>query len=235
MKKMLLFFLAVITIFWGNSVFKVGEATAAASFCKECHPDCAVLLPKDHSPVESDVASCLDCHQSSLPAAEKKNPFLTRIHLAHHPPLGEGDCLACHLWSSGKSFGLINAAESWGAPTQQEMEILKEIFASWATSKFTDNLHARADVSCAGCHATKLPQLDATVENKKCLECHGPMENLAKATEPAEFKDRNPHKSHLGEIDCTVCHKAHGESKVYCLGCHQKFAMAIPGAGTLKE
>jgi hypothetical protein len=55
------------------------------------------------------------------------------------------------------------------------------------------------------------------------------MEELAKKTEPKDFPDRNPHKSHLGEIACTVCHRAHAESKVYCLGCHQKFEMKITG------
>jgi len=42
------------------------------------------------------------------------------------------------------------------------------------------------------------------------------MEEPAKKSEPKEFKDRNPHKSHLGEIACTVCHK--------------QFEMKIPGA-----
>ena len=60
------------------------------------------------------------------------------------------------------------------------------------------------------------------------------MAQLAAKTEPAEFKDRNPHASHLGEIDCTVCHKAHGPSKIYCLGCHQKFVMTIPGGTPAK-
>jgi hypothetical protein len=75
---------------------------------------------------------------------------------------------------------------------------------------------------------------DATIANEKCLSCHGPMAQLAKKSEPAEFKDRNPHQSHLGEIECTVCHKAHGEPQVYCLGCHQKFVMHIPGGGRAK-
>ena len=56
-----------------------------------------------------------------------------------------------------------------------------------------------------------------------------------KKTEPPEFKDRNPHDSHLGEIACTVCHKAHGESKVYCLECHQKFQMTIRGEAKPKQ
>ncbi|HBL25170.1 MAG TPA: hypothetical protein DDZ40_13815, partial [Deltaproteobacteria bacterium] len=42
-----------------------------------------------------------------------------------------------------------------------------------------------------------------------------------------DFPDRNPHKSHLGTIDCVVCHKAHQSSKAYCLDCHKNFNMKI--------
>ena len=40
--------------------------------------------------------------------------------------------------------------------------------------------------------------------------------------------DRNPHKSHLGDIACTVCHHEHSPSKVYCLDCHARFDMKLP-------
>jgi len=93
-----------------------------------------------------------------------------------------------------------------------------------------DNLHAKGSIGCAGCHGKKLPKADDTVENERCLKCHGPLEELTKKTEPKDFADRNPHKSHLGDIACTVCHKAHAASKVYCLDCHQKFDMKIQGA-----
>lgn len=89
-------------------------------------------------------------------------------------------------------------------------------------------LHA-GKVSCADCHGDGTPQPDSTVESQQCLMCHGSMETLAKITEPKDFPDRNPHKAHLGDIDCTVCHKEHEKSKIYCLGCHPKFKMKIPG------
>jgi hypothetical protein len=111
------------------------------------------------------------------------------------------------------------------------MDFIKEIVTSWATSEFLDSLHAKASVFCDNCHGPVLPVFDATVNNDQCLGCHGPMEHLVKRTEPADFKDRNPHMSHLGEIACTVCHKAHSESAVYCLGCHQQFKMRIQGEG----
>jgi len=89
--------------------------------------------------------------------------------------------------------------------------------------------HHAGKVDCAGCHGKGAPKLDSTVENQRCLECHGPMEKLAKKSEPKDFPDRNPHKSHLGDIACTVCHKEHSASSVYCLECHPKFIMKIPG------
>lgn len=84
-------------------------------------------------------------------------------------------------------------------------------------------------VNCAGCHGKGTPKPDSTVENQRCLECHGPMEKLAKKSEPKDFPDRNPHKSHLDDIACTVCHHEHSTSKAYCLQCHPKFQMKIPG------
>ena len=80
--------------------------------------------------------------------------------------------------------------------------------------------------SCSACHDKDILG-EATIKNKKCLECHGSLEKLTDKTAPKDFPDRNPHKSHLGEINCTVCHTAHAESKVYCLECHPKFEMKL--------
>ena len=129
----------------------------------------------------------------------------------------------------GKSFGLIGTDVSWGAPKDDDMKAMKEILASWAKSGFMDHLHAKAMVDCAGCHGKEAPLLDTTVENSRCLACHGPLEQLARKSAPKDFPKRNPHDSHLGDIACTVCHHAHAVSKAYCLDCHKTFKMKIPG------
>jgi len=98
-----------------------------------------------------------------------------------------------------------------------------------------DNLHAKANILCAGCHGKEVPKAGDTVENTRCLECHGPMDRLAKKTEPKDFKDRNPHASHLGDAACAVCHKGHAESRVYCLECHKEFDMKIKGTSPAKQ
>jgi mono/diheme cytochrome c family protein len=104
----------------------------------------------------------------------------------------------------------------------------KTVKAAAESSQFADTRHGKAGIDCARCHGKAAPKEGAEVENQRCLACHGPMETLAKKSEPKDFPDRNPHKSHLGEINCTVCHSEHGASKVYCLDCHKKFQMKMP-------
>ena len=107
---------------------------------------------------------------------------------------------------------------------------MKKVFASWKSSGYTDSLHGKANIMCGGCHGGTMAKEGDTVENSRCLACHGPMDKLAARSTPKDFPDRNPHKSHLGEINCTVCHKGHAESKTYCLDCHKLFRMnKIPG------
>jgi CDGSH-type Zn-finger protein len=205
-------------------------AKPAAASCRSCHADFASLLPQGHPPAQgTNLAACTSCHVPDREGTAKKNAFSSRLHKAHVVPKGPLDCTACHTWVPGKNFGLIGQKGYWGAPTKEEMGLMKQIFTSWASSSYTDNLHAKVGIACAQCHGKRLPKADDTVENSRCLACHGPMDTLAQKTEPKDFKDRNPHKSHLGDIACTVCHKGHSESKIYCLGCHQNFKMKIQG------
>lgn len=205
---------------------KTGQAS-----CAGCHADFASVLPKGHPAVKGNtLAACAPCHEPKLTGKPEKNLYSARMHLGHLPPKGKLDCKACHTWTPGKSFGLIGIKGSWGAPTKEDMKAMREIFESWASSNFMDNLHAKAGIVCAGCHGKNLPKLDDTVENPRCIACH-PMDKLVEKTAPKDFPDRNPHKSHLGDIACTVCHKAHSASKTYCLDCHRNFEMKkIPGS-----
>jgi hypothetical protein len=208
----------------------VEAANPATASCKACHADFASVLPKVHPPVKgTELPVCITCHVPDLSGTARENAYSARMHKAHIAPKGSLDCTVCHAWVPNKRFGLIGQKGSWGAPKKEDMDLMKEIFISWASSGHTDTLHAKAGIVCTQCHGKELPKADDTVENSSCLNCHGPMEKLALKTEPKDFKDRNPHKSHLGDIACTVCHKGHAESKVYCLGCHKQFEMKIPG------
>jgi len=54
---------------------------------------------------------------------------------------------------------------------------------------------------------------------KSCLgECHGEMEDVVALT--AELEEYNPHDSHLGEMECNMCHKMHRPSVSFCADCH---------------
>jgi hypothetical protein len=239
MTRTLSFLFAAIALL-GLSHRIPGDRTAHAAApakvsCKGCHTDFASVLPKGHSAVKgAGLASCTPCHAPDRSGKAAKNPFSTRMHRAHVAPKGTLECTACHAWVPGKSFGLAGQKGSWGAPKREEMDLMKEIFASWTGSGYTDTLHAEAGIACSACHGKDLPTFDVKVENGVCLACHGPMEQLARKTEPKDFKDRNPHKSHLGDISCNVCHKGHQESTVYCLGCHKNFNMKIQGGTKTK-
>jgi hypothetical protein len=198
--------------------------------CISCHADFLSVLPKEHVEVKgTGLAACTACHAAGQIGEAKPNAFSTRLHLSHAGPKMHLDCTACHTFVPGKSFGLIGQSLSWGAPKADDMKAIQEIFISWTKSGYTDHLHAKAMVDCAGCHGKELPSLDTTIENSRCLACHGPMEKLASKSAPKDFPKRNPHDSHLGDIACTVCHHAHTPSKAYCLDCHKTFKMTIPG------
>lgn len=198
----------------------------AQKSCTACHADFASLLPKTHPPVKGDTLNaCMECHAPGERGKAEPNKFAARLHLAHLKGQVKADCLVCHSWQPDKSFGLVGIPKSYGAPSQEDMDLMKQMFTSAAESVYLDARHVSKDVTCAGCHGKDLPKAGNTVENPQCLECHGPVDKLVAKTAPKDFPDRNPHESHLGEIGCTVCHSGHAESKVYCLGCHPKFEM----------
>ncbi|MFB3818153.1 MAG: cytochrome c3 family protein [Candidatus Methylomirabilales bacterium] len=84
-----------------------------------------------------------------------------------------------------------------------------------------DAKHAALQVDCAGCHGTAVP--GARPKTEDCLRCHKSYEAVAART--AQVKP-NPHESHLGEIRCTLCHRAHAEPVFYCDRCHS-FGLAV--------
>ncbi|MCX5834339.1 MAG: cytochrome c3 family protein [Deltaproteobacteria bacterium] len=204
---------------------KSKEAAAPRQSCVTCHPDFAPVLPKGHPPAAGkDIGACTTCHKPDVSGKAAANAFSARLHRAHE---GKTDCVLCHTWVPGKSFGLLGQKLTWGKPSKEEMALLKQVSGTWATSTYMDAGHGKKNVTCMGCHGKALPAEGDSVENDRCLECHGPLEKLQAKTAPKDLPDRNPHKSHLGDIGCTVCHKGHKESAVYCLQCHPNFQMKL--------
>jgi len=62
------------------------------------------------------------------------------------------------------------------------------------------------------------PLKERDFSREQCLECH--WEDWEQTVAATDFEMSNPHDSHLGEIECHLCHKMHRESQVYCAQCH---------------
>ncbi|MFQ3573767.1 MAG: flavocytochrome c [Thermodesulfovibrionales bacterium] len=89
------------------------------------------------------------------------------------------------------------------------------------------DMHKMKGMDCAACHVEKDKKIkiddNETVLNKQCVSCHGNLSALSKKAKGYI----NPHKSHLGDINCTACHHGHVASSTYCLSCHN-FDVKIP-------
>lgn len=198
--------------------------------CLSCHDSIQSILPKNHKPVSGDtIAACNPCHKPDISGKAQPRPYAGVLHRAHIKEGSKADCMVCHTYKGGR-FGISGTTVSFGKAQKEDLENMKNIFSSWSQSKNLDAVHGKVDIMCSGCHDKSLATTGDTVENDRCLKCHGPLEALQKRSEPKDFPDRNPHKSHLGDIACTVCHHGHKPSTVYCLGCHGNFKMKMPGS-----
>ena len=103
------------------------------------------------------------------------------------------------------------------------------VFASvllWASANgpYLADAHKDKGLNCTACHGDTMEVDDnETLVNSACVKCHGSLAKVAEKSEEAV----NAHKSHLGNMNCTVCHAGHADSMSYCLGCHH-FDMNIP-------
>jgi cytochrome c nitrite reductase small subunit len=122
--------------------------------------------------------------------------------------------------------------------------IMQPYLESWQSSPFLAQAHAEESVTCLECHEPTIQQqvdelvkfvtndYETPLEEREfdqewCLRCHehGSYEELIQRTEELE---PNPHDSHYGEVECSVCHKVHRESEDYCAQCH---ASVVTGTG----
>ena len=77
-----------------------------------------------------------------------------------------------------------------------------------------------AEKTLAEVHNGAFPAEDGWAVKTKCLQCHVSYDKLAEATKDIK---PNPHKSHLGAVNCTECHKADKPSRqpeLMCNTCH---------------
>ena len=105
--------------------------------------------------------------------------------------------------------------------------VLCSIFstASWAANDKNDLASFHKEMGgCKSCHTQPGKVSDSeTYENQQCKSCHGEYSALAN---PKLKLD--PHASHLGDINCTSCHKGHEKPKLYCNECHSFKGLEMP-------
>lgn len=204
-------------------------AQAATGNCKDCHADITKVLPPGHPPSRGELAACLACHKPDLAGKPAKNGFSVALHGAHVQGKDALACTSCHVVKNKGSAG-VSAGKVVLVADKESFDAATRMMTMADAANWTAGLHAARDFGCASCHGSGVPKAGVEVANDRCLACHGPLDKLVQKTQPAQFADRNPHHSHLGDIACTTCHRGHEASAVYCLDCHPKFQMRISGA-----
>lgn len=137
-------------------------------------------------------------------------------------------CGDCHVKQQDQPFPAEHPVI--GTPEEAQYKRIAELVKGAATSNFLAAQHVNQGIFCSRCHQHDF-EIGTEVGNEVCLSCHDSYEQLAVLTEHPTVKSQNPHRSHLGEIDCVVCHHGHMESASYCLQCHTNFDMPIPADG----
>ena len=131
-------------------------------------------------------------------------------------------------------MGLIWVRDSSRTPEYYALfpDVMGPYYSSWASSDYLANAHAESAITCQSCHprtfGESLGEMVAYARgeyevplqehpDEECFQCHGSYAEVIQGTEALEL---NPHESHLGELDCEICHKMHGPSVDYCAQCH---------------
>ena len=140
-------------------------------------------------------------------------------------------------------IGGVGAIGLWKYHEQPQFcatcHIMEPYLASWQASDYGAYAHAEADVTCLNCHEpTTQQQVDELVVymqgdftvpleereygNEFCFDCHLPNEHTSyeEVIQLTAGPELNPHGSHLGELECEICHKTHRPSEDYCAQCH---------------
>jgi len=147
--------------------------------------------------------------------------------LSHPLVITDNICGACHIFIGDKTPADHPDVEGFEETVYAQTKV---IFEDIYEGKFLAASHANSNVSCNDCHEEDMFEIGTEIENEKCFSCHESYAALAEQTINIVVEEQNPHKSHLGEMDCTVCHHVHSPSRSYCLQCHSNFDMPIPGS-----
>jgi nitrate/TMAO reductase-like tetraheme cytochrome c subunit len=110
-----------------------------------------------------------------------------------------------------------------------------------------DSVHAKANVECKDCHDYPIPaeirsginfitgnyyvEDDGSLVKMKfgdemCLQCHISTEHVANQT---DYLVRNPHLTHITDLQCGDCHISHGQQVDTCSECHENGGQRMVG------
>jgi len=123
-----------------------------------------------------------------------------------------GDCGVCHdsekvlpvghVDTKGMAGGACKGCHKGGANLRGKMPL--------------SHSHQLSGVACADCHGITRPAKPS--EQKKCLSCHADYKRVAIQTDKTL---PHPHDSHMGDLDCGLCHHQHSRSEDFCSRCHE--------------
>jgi len=115
--------------------------------------------------------------------------------------------------------------------------IIRPHYQSWAEGSLLAHEHAQEDVACLDCHESSYlekaregfiyltgkyedPMREREFSKEECLSCHE-HRSYEQLVELTADLDPNPHNPpHYQEMECSLCHKMHRESEIYCAQCH---------------
>lgn len=134
----------------------------------------------------------------------------------------------------GAAFALLHVSKD--PAFCSSCHIIKPYYESWKSGNLLASKHAAKGVECLDCHQKTYlekaqeglhyvtgsysnPLKPITFPWSRCQDCH--RKDFDKVKAATNFEQSNPHDNHLGEIDCTLCHKMHRQSEVYCAQCHE--------------
>ena len=124
-----------------------------------------------------------------------------------------GDCGVCHGSEKVLPAGHVDTKGMAGSTCKGCHKGAK---ASLRGKMPLSHSHQLNGVTCADCHGITEPAKPP--EQKKCVSCHADYKKIIIQTDKTLPP---PHDSHMGDLDCGLCHHQHSKSENFCSQCHE--------------
>ncbi len=189
--------------------YSPADPHAVDNGCEECHR----VSAKELALIEPPPALCARCHDDVLKNKEGK------AHAVLHPPVEEGDCLACHRFHGLSLKGL---------PASAKRELCfgcHDDFTGGGKVKMHEPVARGECTGCHGIHGASGKKLLPATGLQLCLLCH---------VDPSRDKDGGEWSTPHPAMDdgCPNCHLPHAADESgllkkpqpeICADCHDPF------------